>query len=156
MIFNDATISRLSSSISNEPSLGNLPPLQVVDGWANSSSSINERLTFRFFKTFSPILVTFWPPTVVPPLWPANYRHGSRARCVFLKRRYVAKRNTNLYRLLPVRFPLSPHLGDGVALVERNGVSQRSISTRCNFKARLAVMRAFWFRDQPWRVSREI
>ena len=124
---------------------------------ANSSSSINQRFV-RFFKTFSPIraprdlLATRGlshlssPPPVGLPIIDTV----AALDACFWNTSLPAKRNTNLHRRL---FPFIPASEGGTAWPSspRNGVSQRSISTRCNFKADV-VMRAFWFRGQPSRV----
>lgn len=93
------------------------------------------------------LLATHCGPPSVPPLWPANYRHGSR---VFLKRRYPLRE----IPISTVCFPLSPHRGWRGPRREMEFLKDQSRLDATS--KRLAVTRAFWFRDQPWRVSREI
>lgn len=123
MIFNDATISRLSSSISNELSLGCHPS----ESWTLSQFIfVHQRTLYTLFQDVFTYPCASWPFGHPRSHWPANYRHGSRARCVFLKRRYPL-REIPISTVCCPSVSLYPRIGDGVAL-GRNGVSLKDRS----------------------------
>lgn len=152
MIFNDATISRLSSSISNELSLGCHPS----ESWTLSQFIfVHQRTLYTLFQDVFTYPCASWPFGHPRSHWPANYRHGSRARCVFLKRRYPL-------REIPISvarpFPFIPASGmawpsSEMEFLSKIDLDSMRLQSSCG-NARLLISRPIITR--PVRFSRDV